>query len=324
LLPHAHVFKENSMWLPQTHTDSFEPVGAVGQVVNAASVAQQVRAMDFGAIPPEINSGRLRTGPGCQPMLAAAGGWEALAAGLREIAMTCHSASLMPGRAAQAVAPYVGWLNSVAAQAEQTAAQAKAAALAYLSALAATVPPPRIAASRLARAALAATNHLGQFSPLIADADADYERMWAADAHAMYAYAGASAAAATVTPFAPPPDTADPSGQEILSTGSRLISILPQALQTLSSSPFTPFEGTLSSAMSSLLEMSSLSVPANYSMSPAEFASKKMRLAKATIGSGARALGTGMAPLGALPAAGFGQGMPIGVLSVPPAWAPVD
>ena len=38
--------------------------------------------MDFGALPPEINSGRMYCGPGCGPMLAAAAAWDELAADL--------------------------------------------------------------------------------------------------------------------------------------------------------------------------------------------------------------------------------------------------
>ena len=36
--------------------------------------------MDFGALPPEINSGRMYTGPGCGSTLAAAAAWDGLAA----------------------------------------------------------------------------------------------------------------------------------------------------------------------------------------------------------------------------------------------------
>lgn len=38
--------------------------------------------MDFAALPPEINSGRMYAGPGSEPMLAAAGAWDSLAAEL--------------------------------------------------------------------------------------------------------------------------------------------------------------------------------------------------------------------------------------------------
>ncbi len=35
--------------------------------------------MDFGALPPEINSGRMYCGPGSGPMLAAAAAWDGAA-----------------------------------------------------------------------------------------------------------------------------------------------------------------------------------------------------------------------------------------------------
>ncbi len=35
--------------------------------------------MDFGALPPEINSGRMYSGPGSGPMLAAAAAWDGVA-----------------------------------------------------------------------------------------------------------------------------------------------------------------------------------------------------------------------------------------------------
>jgi hypothetical protein len=47
---------------------------------------------------------------------------------------------------AAAAAPYVTWMNGSAAQAEETANQARAAAAAYETAFAATVPPPVIEA----------------------------------------------------------------------------------------------------------------------------------------------------------------------------------
>ncbi|MGA9612828.1 MAG: PPE domain-containing protein, partial [Mycobacterium sp.] len=37
---------------------------------------------DFGALPPEINSARMYTGPGSGPLLASAAAWDALAAEL--------------------------------------------------------------------------------------------------------------------------------------------------------------------------------------------------------------------------------------------------
>ncbi|GFG75778.1 PPE family protein [Mycobacterium botniense] len=173
--------------------------------------------IDFAMLPPEINSARMYSGPGAAPMLAAASGWSKLAADLRSAASSyasvisalTTSSWLGPASAsmAAAAAPFVGWMNTTATQAEQTAAQAQSAANAYESAYAATVPPAMIAANRAQLAALQATNVLGQNAPAIAATEAEYEQMWAQDAAAMYGYASASTAATQLTPFTAPPQT---------------------------------------------------------------------------------------------------------------------
>ncbi|BCO35981.1 PPE family protein [Mycobacterium heckeshornense] len=171
--------------------------------------------MDFGALPPEINSARMYSGPGPESLLEAAVAWDGLAAELRSAAQSYGSTVseltngpwLGPSSAtmAAAAAPYITWMGSTAGQAEETASHIKAAAAAYEAAFAATVPPPVIAANRAQLQALVATNFFGQNSPAIAATEAQYGEMWAQDAAAMYGYAGASSAASTVTPFTPPP-----------------------------------------------------------------------------------------------------------------------
>ena len=104
------------------------------------------------------------------------------------------------------------WLNTTAAQAEQAATQARAAAAAYEQAFAATVPPPLIAANRAQTAAAVQANVFGQYTPLIAQLEAQYGEMWAQDSAAMYGYAGQSATATQVTPFATPAATTNPAG----------------------------------------------------------------------------------------------------------------
>ncbi len=47
--------------------------------------------MDFGVMPPEVNSGRMYSGPGTGPMLAAAAAWDALAAQLHAAAASYES-----------------------------------------------------------------------------------------------------------------------------------------------------------------------------------------------------------------------------------------
>ena len=179
--------------------------------------------MDYGALPPEINSARMYFGPGSAPMLAAAAAWDGLAAELGSTASSYQSVIerlagegwLGPASAsmAAAVTPYMTWVSLTGAQAEHAAAQASAAAAAYEAAYAATVPPAAVAANRAQLAALVATNFLGQNTAAIAATEAHYGEMWAQDAAAMYAYAASSAAASVLKPFRQPPQTTNPAGQ---------------------------------------------------------------------------------------------------------------
>ena len=180
--------------------------------------------LDFGALPPEINSGRMYVGAGAGPMLAAAAAWDELAAELHSTAASYGSTieSLTTGpwsgpssiAMAAAAAPYVQWMSATGVQAELAATQAKLAAGAYEAAFAATVPPPIIAANRSLLATLIATNLLGQNTPAIAATEAHYMQMWAQDAAAMYAYAGSSATASQLAAFTEPPQTTNDSGSQ--------------------------------------------------------------------------------------------------------------
>ncbi len=197
--------------------------------------------MDFGVYPPEINSGRMYAGPGAGPMLAAAAAWDEVASELDATAAAYGSViselgGLWTGPSAlsmmAAVNPYVAWLQTTAARAEDTAAQARAVVAAYEAAFAATVPPPVIAANRSLLMALIATNFFGQNTPAIAATEAQYAEMWAQDAAAMYGYAGSSAAATTLTPFTPAPRDTDPGGQSTVGSVPQNISAVPAALQS--------------------------------------------------------------------------------------------
>ena len=178
--------------------------------------------IDFAALPPEINSARMYSGPGSAPMLAAGAAWNQLAAEMRSAAASYSSivSGLTSGSwlgpasmsMAAAAAPYAAWMNTTAAQAERTAAQAQAAVTAYESAFTMTVPPPVIAANRAQLASLVATNVLGQNTPAIAATETQYGEMWAQDAAAMYGYAGSSATASQLTPFSQPAQTTNAAG----------------------------------------------------------------------------------------------------------------
>nr|WP_019283667.1 PPE family protein [Mycobacterium tuberculosis] len=137
--------------------------------------------MDFGALPPEINSGRMYCGPGSGPMLAAAAAWDGVAVELG-LAATGYASVIAELTGAPwvgaaslsmvaAATPYVAWLSQAAARAEQAGMQAAAAAAAYEAAFVMTVPPPVITANRVLVMTLIATNFFGQNSAAIAVAN---------------------------------------------------------------------------------------------------------------------------------------------------------
>ena len=218
--------------------------------------------MDFALLPPEINSALMYAGPGSGPMLGAAAAWDALSAEMYATASSYQSVItsltagpwIGPASAAMAAAatPYVAWLKVTALQAEHTADQAKAAALAYETAFAETVPPPVVAANRSLLMMLIATNFFGQNTPLIALTETQYADMWAQDTAAMQSYAASSAAATTLTPFAEPSSITDSSGlpaqaaavsqatgtaagevQSLVSSAQQALSAVPAALAGL-------------------------------------------------------------------------------------------
>lgn len=171
--------------------------------------------MDFGLLPPEINSGRMYAGVGSAPLNAAAASWDAIAVQLAESAAEVAvvlsglaDAWRGPSAAAMtaAAARYRDWLTTTAAQAETTAGQARTAALAYEAAFHATVPPALVAANREHLVALVASNLLGQNTAAIMALEAAYAEMWAQDAAAMAEYQAAAASATGGLPqFNPAP-----------------------------------------------------------------------------------------------------------------------
>jgi PPE-repeat protein len=328
--------------------------------------------VDFATLAPEINSARMYAGPGSGPMLAAASAWNGLSAELRSAALSYGSALsaltseewLGPAAAAMAAAamPYVAWMNTTAAQAEQAATQAEGAAAAYEAAFAATVPPPVIAANRAQLATLIATNVLGQNTAAIAATEAQYGEMWAQDAATMYGYAGSSAGATRLAMFTEPKQTTSQDGLarqaaavsqatgssagNQQATWSQLNTAVPNALHTLSSPTTSPAPSTSStSGLSSILDPNSNfwnTIASSGAFNPAQVV--QTVTSSTLMGSGASALndlasgaplaagiptGTqglsglaGVGNAGASVSAGLGRASLVGPLSVPPSWAP--
>ncbi|MGA8328011.1 MAG: PPE family protein [Mycobacterium sp.] len=250
--------------------------------------------VDFGALPPEINSARMYTGPGPGPMLAAASAWDVLAGQLETFA-TGYSATISglhdhswSGEAstamAAAVAPYVAWASRTSAQAGEAANRARAAVSAFETAFIATVHPAAVAANRVQLATLVATNFFGQNTAAIAATEAAYAEMWAQDAAAMYGYAAASSAATAVNSFSQAPQTTNSITQSVQGDAvaqavnaaaghtqtalSQLMSLVPQQLQNLASAAATNAPATDSSAtatpiLTTVGEFNTLSGPLN-------------------------------------------------------------
>ncbi|QNI08606.1 PPE family protein [Mycobacterium kubicae] len=270
--------------------------------------------MVYGALPPEINSGRMYAGPGCGSLCAAAAAWDGLATDLANTAVCMDSVitGLISGpwlgatatMMATAATPYLAWLNATAAQAEHAASQAKAAVAAYETAYATTVHPALVTANRTRLTTLTATNWLGQNSPVIAATEMEYGEMWAQDATAMHGYLTASAAATRLTPFTAPPQT---------SIGDTVLPGWITDLDTVMSIFGTPFFVCTSSAG---LMMSMLSTI------------KGLFPAAAALGSEiASSLGPAAADaftftgLGSAVSASMGEAASVGALSAPTAWA---
>jgi PPE-repeat protein len=254
--------------------------------------------MDFGALPPEVNSGRMYIGPGPETLLAASAGWEGLAAelhgaagGYQSVISGLTDESWMgPSSMSMAVAvtPYLLWMRTTAAQCEEAATQATVAAAAYETAFAMTVPPPMVVANRIRLATLIATNVLGQNTPAIAATEAEYSEMWAQDATAMYNYAASSATASAFKAFTSPPRTTNPSGlaaragavgqaagTKAQTTSTQLMSAVTQALQRLT----TPGS---SSGMGLSVASSGASAPASALSSLTGASGKSAKTAGAT------------------------------------------
>jgi len=326
--------------------------------------------MDFGLLPPEINSGRMYTGPGSGPMIAAAAAWDGLAAELHSTAASYGSviSALTAGwqgpssaTMAAAAAPYIAWMSATAAQAEQTATQARTAVAAYETAFAATVPPPVIVANRATLMTLIATNLFGQNTAAIAATEAHYAEMWAQDAVVMYGYAGSSSTASRLTPFRPAPQTtnpAGPAGQSVAvahtaatsaatntQTLPQLTSAVPQTLQSLAAPSATsgadPPSTTVLTSLGRLVEYAIGPFDPTTVYDPfgafydiglqgflAPFNNYKMQMAYAGALSQAGLAASGVGPgiyvggsTGASVSASMGGGGLVGGLSVPQGWA---
>jgi PPE-repeat protein len=319
----------------------------------------------FTFFPPEINSALMFAGAGSGPLFMAASAWDSLASDLAGAAASFQNVvtGLTDGpwagpasvSMAAAATPYVGWLSAAAGQAETAALQARTAASAFESALAATVPTPAVTANRVQLMALIATNILGQNTPAIFMTEFEYMEMWAQDVAAMVGYhGGALGVAAALPSFSLPP--VNLSGLSGL-LSAPLTGVASQAAG-LAGSVGTAIAGPLASvgavagpavsqvsAVASAAPISSLSTVAQVGMMPVSMMMSPIMMAAQAGMSGSNAaslagatgaavdpakfvssavpagkgLGGGIGGLGGAEA-GLGKARLVGAMSVPPNW----
>ncbi|KAA1249597.1 PPE family protein [Mycobacterium simiae] len=177
--------------------------------------------MNFIALPPEVTSTLIHSGPGAESLLEASTAWQRLGIDVEEtvrayVPAVARAAEAWHGPSSSvmidAVTPYLGWMRTTAQQCQQLSSSAQLAAAAFGATLSAVVHPSDVNANRNQLATLLATNGFGRNLAAIAETEAQYDTMWVNNSAAMYRYEATSAQALTLPKFASPPSIVNPVG----------------------------------------------------------------------------------------------------------------
>jgi PPE-repeat protein len=305
--------------------------------------------MDLLALPPEVTSALMHSGPGAASLIEASAAWQRVGTELDNSVSTYTSVVSAlaeswtgPSSAAmiQALQPYITWLRTTALQSQQMASSAQAAATAFTAARSEVVPLATVNANRTRLAQLVATNRFGSNLPAIAATEDDYQAMWATNSAAMTRYQAASIQATELPGFSAPPAIADPAGTAAQATAAPAAtatsaqSTIGDFLTSILSTPggFNPNAGWFGLANTYANQFISSGFPINLLSYAAQSTSAQalqsvgsdvgqglaegesaLGASEAGLASAIRAVGSGA------PAASLGVGVTVGKLTAPPA-----
>ncbi|ORW33739.1 hypothetical protein AWB91_06075 [Mycobacterium paraense] len=227
--------------------------------------------MDLLALPPEVTSALIHSGPGAGSLIEASAAWQALTTELENSAST-YTAALSalseswkgPSSAAMvdAVQPYVTWLRNTAQQSQQLAESTQAAAAAFNSAQANVVQPAAVTANRTRLSQLVATNAFGRNLPAIAATEDQYQAMWATNSAALSRYQAATAQALDLQQFLSPPAITDPAGTAAQATATSAAAATPA--QSILDSILAPNTNATGTGLAGLLNLFSGSAQSSF------------------------------------------------------------
>lgn len=204
----------------------------------------------YWGIPPEINAFRLTrmgAGPAAHAGQVAAYGTASATyfeQGSQAAVTAMATSTVFEGAGGTGMMgsamPASAWMSAAGTHASTAVTTLTAGVEAYSAALAATIPHEVVVANRVREAVLQATNILGQNTPAIGEANAEYAEYWGQNASSMMGYLAAvlGVVSGLSVPLAPLPQLSDP------------VSVLPAALGALSSQAIGAGVGILSAGFS--------------------------------------------------------------------------